>query len=646
MGSLLPAWARSPRTLAEAGITPLSGTEFDLAIDRTTAAIDGRTGHAITVNGTIPAPLLRWKEGDTVTMRVTNRLNEDSSIHWHGILLPFQMDGVPGVTFPGIRPGETFTYRFPVKQAGTYWYHSHSNLQEQSGHYGPLVIDPAGHDHVAYDREYVVVLSDWTFENPHRLFAKLKKMGESLNYQHRTIGDFFADVAEDGLGATVDDRLAWGRMRMAPTDISDVSGATYTFLVNGHGPEDNWTALFEPGERVRLRIINASAMTIFNVRIPGLPMTVVQADGLLVQPVETDEFQIGVAETYDVVVQPEKDEAYTLMCEGIARMGYGRATLAPRPGMQAPVPPLRPRPLLTMKDMGMGMDMDMGGHGGHGMAMTGESQASAAPMAAKMAGDAMTAADGAMDHGAMDHAATDSSAMAAETMADGMDHAAMDHAATGHGDTMAATGDMAPQDGMAMDQGTAVNDGMAMDHDAMAQHAHPTGPGVANTAMEPVSRLHERGIGLENEPHRVLVYTDLKSLERNPDTRPPGREMELHLTSNMERYMWSFDGMKFSEVTEPIVFRHGERLRLTMVNDTMMPHPIHLHGMFFDVVNGAGDHMPRKHTIIVKPGEKLSVDITAEAIGDWAFHCHLLYHMHAGMFRVVSVRDQMAEIME
>lgn len=568
---LLPTWARSASVDDGIGLRARTGTTFDLDIARTPVTIDGRHGNAITVNGTIPAPLLRWREGDELTLRVTNHLAEDTSIHWHGILLPFQMDGVPGVTFPGIKPGETFTYRFPVKQAGTYWYHSHSNLQEQLGHYGPLVIDPAGADPVDYDREHILVLSDWAFEDPHRLFAKLKKMSDSFNYQKRTAGDFLRDAAGEGIGATLEDRLMWGAMRMMPTDIADVTGATYTYLVNGHGPRDNWTALFEPGQKVRLRIINASAMSFFNVRIPGLAMTVVQADGLNVQPVETDEFQIGVAETYDVVVQPESARAYTVMCEAIDRSGYGRATLAPRPGMEAPIPPLRERPLLTMADMGM----------------------------AHHSGD-----DGGMNHR-------------------GMDHSGMAHDATGRG----ATGGDAP----------------SMGEKVMQAHDHPAGPGVANLAMHPVSRLHEPGIGLEDVPHRALAYADLKSLERNPDLRPPGREMELHLTSSMERYMWSFDGVQFSEVEGPIVFHAGERLRLTLVNDTMMPHPIHLHGMFFQLVNGETDYKPNKHTIIVKPGEKLSIDITADAVGDWAFHCHLLYHMHAGMFQVVSVREDVRE---
>ncbi len=566
---VLPPWARSGNSASLEGMRPLTGNVFDLSVDRAPCSIDGRAGNGILVNGQLPAPLLRWREGETVTLRVTNRLPVDTSIHWHGILLPFQMDGVPGVTFPGIKPGETFIYEFPLKQAGTYWYHSHSGLQEQSGHYGPLVIEPKGADPDSADREYVILLSDWTFEDPHRVFAKLKKMPDNYNFQQRTVGEFLRDSREAGFGNTVDDRLMWGAMRMNAADIADVTGATYTYLINGHGPQDNWTGLFKPGERVRLRFINASAMSIFNVRIPGLPLTVVQADGLPVDPVETDEFQIGVAETFDVLVQPD-DRAYTLMAESNDRYGYARATLAPRQGLSAEVPALRPRPTLTMKDM-------------------------------------------AMDHG--EHGATDDSRMDHS----GMHHGSMDHAAMGH----------------EMDHGGGA---------AQQEHKHPKGPGVVGLAMNPVNRLSERPLGLQDANHRVLVYTDLRAREKNPDVRPPQRELELHLTSNMERYMWSFDGLKFSEVDGPIKLYRNERVRLTLVNDTMMPHPIHLHGMFFEVVTNEDDFKPRKHTIVVKPGEKMSVDITADAVGDWAFHCHLLYHMHAGMMRVVSVIDEPAPV--
>lgn len=611
----LAPWARSGRAASLAGLRPSVGDGiFDLSVARATCAVDGRTGNGVLVNGQLPAPLLRWREGDTVTIRVTNDLDVDTSIHWHGILLPFQMDGVPGVTFPGIRAGETFVYEFPVRQAGTYWYHSHSGLQEQSGHYGPLIIEPRGADPDAADREYVVLLSDWTFEDPHRVFSKLKTMSDNYNFQRRTAAEFFRDSREQGLEAAINDRLMWGEMRMNPTDLADVTAATYTYLINGHGPGDNWTGLFSPGERLRLRFINASAMSIFNVRIPGLAMTVVQADGLPVAPVETDEFQIGVAETFDVIVIPD-DRAYTLMAESNDRYGYARGTLAPAEGMQAEVPALRPRPTLTMKDMAMD----------HG---------------------AMGHAD--MDHGAMDHSATGHDSQGHAAMDHGaMDHGAMGHGAMGHASQNHAAMDHAGMDHAGMDHGSMHHGDTQHDNranGAMAAttpqvHDHPRGPGVVGLARNPVNRLHERPLGLEDAPHRVLVYTQLRARERNPDRRRPGRELELHLTSNMERYMWSFDGLKFSEVDEPIRLYRDERVRLTLVNDTMMPHPIHLHGMFFDVVTDEGDFKPRKHTLVVKPGEKLSVDITADAPGDWAFHCHLLYHMHAGMMRVVSVVD-------
>lgn len=567
---MLPAWAMSGSASDLTGINALSGTRFDLDVARAKRVIDGEVGSAVLVNGQLPAPLLRWREGDEITVNLTNNLNVDTSIHWHGILLPFHMDGVPGVSFPGVKPGSTFTYEFPLIQAGTYWYHSHSGLQEQLGHYGPIIIEPRQTDRVDYDREYVILLSDWTFENPHQVFATLKKMSHAYNFQQRTIGDFFTDVAADGFDAAMAERMMWGSMRMNPADIADVTGATYTYLLNGHSPAENWTGLFNPGERVRLRVINASAMSIFNVRIPGLPMTVIAADGLDVDPVEIDEFQIGVAETYDVVVAPLGNQAYTLMAESNDRSGYARATLTPQIGLAAPVPELRPRPTLTMKDM-------------------------------------------AMDHGPMDHDSMDHDSMNHSSM----DHSGMNHAGMNHA-------------GMTHDANTTSEP---------QAHAHAQGAGVVGLAMNPVNRLGERPVGLEDVAHRVLVYTDLKARDRNPDLRLPEREIELHLTSNMERYMWSFDGLKFSEVKEPIVFYQGERLRLTLVNDTMMPHPIHLHGMFFDVVTADHDHKPRKHTVVVKPGEKMSVDITADAPGDWAFHCHLLYHMHAGMMRVVSVRD-------
>jgi FtsP/CotA-like multicopper oxidase with cupredoxin domain len=544
VSGLVPAWALS----GSPGLIPktpaLSGEDVSLKVGRSRFAVNGRTGHAIAINGTIPAPLIRLREGQNVRIAVTNALDEDTSIHWHGVLVPFDMDGVPGVSFPGIRPGETFVYEFPVRHAGTFWYHSHSNLQEQLGHYGPLIFDPVGADPVQYDREHVVVLSDWSFMHPHKIMQKLKQDPGYFNDQKQTLAGLIGrSGAEEEM--SIADRLMWQRMRMDPTDIADVTGSTYTYLVNGHGPAENWTALFRPNERVRLRIINASAMTVFNVRIPDLPMTVVNADGNDVRPVEVDEFQISVAETYDVVVQPTEDRAFTLVAESVDRSGLARATLAPRPGMSAEVPPLRPRPTLGMEAMGMAMHHD------------------------------------------------------------------------------------SPEESGNHDRHRAV---------AAPAPAISVGPGVDMVAMHPQDAAGRRGLGLEDQSHRVLVYTDLVALEANPDKRPPSRSLEIHLTGNMERFMWSFDGKKFSEVVQPIRFARGERVRVTLVNDTMMQHPIHLHGHFFEIVNGHPGHHPMKHTVNVLPGSKVTFDLTADNPGDWAFHCHLLYHMHAGMFNVVTVR--------
>lgn len=571
---LLPAWAR-PASAGNTGLPELTGNDFDLDIGTFPVRIDGRAAEAVGINGTVPGPLLRFREGEEVTMNVTNRLSADTSIHWHGLLVPFHMDGVPGVSFPGIHPGETFQYKFSVPQNGTYWYHSHSGLQEQVGHYGPLIIDPAGQDPVEYDREYVLVLGDWPFTDPARIFAKLKKNAESLNFNQPTLTN------PTGLTGM------WAQMRMSPRDITDVGGSTYTYVINGHSTADNFNMVFEPGEKVRLRIINAGAMTLFNIRLPGLPMTVVQADGLHVQPVETDEIQISVAETYDVIVTPTEARAYAFVAESIDRSGQVVATLGPRPGMRAEAPELRAVPVLSMRDMGM----DHGAMGG----MSGMDMGS-------MEGSDMAMGD--MDMGDSDK---DSMEMAGGSMAP------MDH------------GPMRPNPDGPSEQPVKLEADLER------------GPGVVNIAAMPMSRLDEPGIGLDNVGHRALAYSQLRSLEQNPDLRPHEREVVVHLTSNMERYMWSFDGVKFSEVTEAIKFYEGERVRLTLINDTMMPHPIHLHGMFFDLVNGGGDHKPRKHTVTVKPAEKVSLDITAEHVGDWAFHCHLLYHMHAGMMQVVSV---------
>ncbi len=581
---------------------PLWVTErgVDLVIARTPIAIGGRVGRAVTINGTVPGPLLRMREGENVTVRVTNRLEDDhTSIHWHGFIIPSEMDGVPGISFPGIKPGETFTYRFPVRQNGTYWYHSHSGFQEQLGHYGPIIIEPAGADPVSYDREHVVQLSDWTFENPRRVLSKMKKQGGVFNFQQRTVGDFFRDARQNGLRATIDERMQWGRMRMNPTDIQDITGSTYTYLMNGLPPQENWMALFSPGQRVRLRFINSAAQTMFNVRIPGLAMTVVQADGQDVHPVTVDEFQISVAETYDVIVTPKEDRAYTIFAEAMDRSGYTRGTLAPRPGMSAPVPALRERPVRTMIDMGM----DMPGHETSGMA--------------------------GMDHGAMQHGATPKpSATAGHDMGSmpGMGHGAMSSGAQ-------------PTPGMPGHEMGGMP-GMAQAGPVVARHGPDThGPGNTTVAMVQRSRLGEPPTGLDNVEHRVLVYTDLKALQPNKDFGPAGREIEIHLTGNMEAFIWGINGKRFSEVREPIQLQYGERVRITLVNDTMMEHPMHMHGMFKQIVNGAGPQMPRKHTISVRPAERLSYEFTADEPGNWAFHCHLLYHMEAGMFTFFNVPE-------
>jgi CopA family copper-resistance protein len=572
LAAWFPAWAQPVSPGLAAQLPTVSGEDITLRIARQTLRVDGKVSRAIGINGTIPGPLVRLKEGQTARLTVVNDLDEESSIHWHGLILPFHMDGVPGVSFPGIKPRSTFVYEFPVVQAGTYWYHSHSGLQEQLGHYGPIVIDPKDADPIGYDREHVIVLSDHSRLSPEAIFRKLKVNPGHFNMQRQTLGGLLA-----GEDQPLKDRIEWGAMRMDPTDVADVNGSTYQFLVNGHGPRDNWTALFAPGERVRLRIVNASAMSIFNVRIPGLGMTIVQADGLNVVPLPVDEFQIGVAETYDVIVTPAADRAYSFIAEVNDRSGMARATLAPRAGMVAEVPPLRKRPLATMKDMGMGA--------------MGAGDAACTPEHAAM-GHCTPAADAGADHAAMGHGAG------------GMDHSMRDFS-------------VAPQ----------------VKRD----------PSVQSISPMPVDRMGEPGQGLEDVGHKVLTYRDLVALDRNPDVRAPSRSLDIHLTGNMERFMWSFDGVKMSDHHEPIPFIEGERVRVNLINDSMMVHPIHLHGHFFELVTGKGDRAPRKHTVIVQPGGIATFDFTADALGDWAFHCHLLYHMHAGMMRVVSVRPKEEE---
>jgi FtsP/CotA-like multicopper oxidase with cupredoxin domain len=526
------AAAAEPRTAGDSGA--LSGAEFNLEIGALAVNFTGQPGMATVVNGRLPAPLLRWREGDVITLRVSNRLSAPSSIHWHGIIVPADMDGVPGLSFEGIGPGATYVYRFKVNQSGTYWYHSHSRFQEQTGLYGPIVIEPRGGERHHADREHVVLLSEWTDRDPEHIYRTLKHRSNYFNFGRRTVGDFFNDVRKQGWEPTIADRRMWGQMRMDPTDLADVSGVAYTYLLNGTTPAGNWTGLFRRGERLRLRFINGSSMSFFDVRIPGLKLTVVAADGQDVEPVTVDEFRIGTAEVYDVIVQPEEDRAYTIFAQSLDRSGYARGTLAPQPGMQAEVPGLDPRPLLTMTDMGMSHDMA-------GM-------------------------DSSVDYG----------------------------------------------------------------------------PNVDSLAMRPQSRLDDPGVGLRSNGRQVLTYADLHTLGGPIDQRQAGRDIELHLTGHMERFVWSFNGQKFSEA-EPLRFHYGERLRLVLVNDSMMHHPIHLHGMWSEVESDKGEFLVRKHTITVQPGQRLAYWVSADALGRWAYHCHLLYHMEAGMFREVHVEHSVKE---
>ena len=602
------AWAQDG---ARQSAGELGGTEFDLRIGETPMNFTGRTRTALTINGSIPGPTLRWREGDTVTLRVANvfrDIDHDTSIHWHGILLPANMDGVPGLSFPGIKPGETYVYKFQVRQAGTYWYHSHSGFQEQQGVYGAIVIDPLRPSPIKHDREYVVMLSDWTDEDPRRIFAKLKKQADYFNFNQRTVGDFFRDVRRQGLTATLEDRKMWGEMRMAPTDLADVSAETYTYLMNGTTPAGNWTGLFKPGERVRLRFINSAAMTYFDVRIPGLKMTVVAADGQYIHPVTVDEFRIGVAETYDVIVEPSGQDAFTVFAQSMDRTGYAAGTLAVRQGLQAAVPEPDPRQLLTMADMGMSHG-DMAGMGG-------------------MAGMNAPAKDD-------PHAGHTMPAQAAPPPKPA---AADPHA----GHTMPAQPTPAQPPAASPPADPHAGHNMSGGQMEMPMQMHPESeednPLVDNQAMSPMSRLDDPGVGLRGNGRRVLTYSDLRSLFEDPDGRDPSRTIELHLTGHMERFVWSFDGLKFSSA-EPVRLNYGERMRIVLVNDTMMSHPIHLHGMWSDVENDASEFMVRKHTVDMPPGSKRSYRVRADALGRWAFHCHLLLHMEAGMFREVRVEE-------
>lgn len=578
IAAAMPAWARGHSvhgggdTLIPAGFDEVSGEIINLSIGSGHRIVEGRRGPGVAVNGSVPGPLIRLKEGQNVRLNVTNNLGVDSSIHWHGLLLPFQFDGVPGISFPGIKSGETFAYEFPIRQTGTYWYHSHSGLQEQSGHYGPMIIEPRGGDPIKADRDYILLLSDFTTHDPHFIMNRLRTGEGYFNRQQNTWTDDYKMSGEE--------RRMWAKMRMMPTDIADIGAPTYTFLANGRGPSEGLEYLFRAGERVRLRVINGSAQSFFNVRIPGLSMSVVATDGQAVRPVEVDEFQIGTAETYDVIVEPSGAEAYSIVAESMDRSGMALATLASRPGARAAVPALRDPPLLTMADMGM-------------------------------------------NHGSMDHGGSEMG---------GMDHSKMDHGAKSS-DTMAAS----EMPGMGM-EGMSM-DGMNMRDTSLLPPDVAIGPGIDMVSMAPVDKMDDPGLGLRDVDHRVLNYRMLVARDANTDTREPSRLLELHLTGNMERYMWSFDGRMYSAVSDvPIGFAWNERVRVKLINNTMMAHPIHLHGMFFEMVNGQSPALqPRKNTMIVQPGASAQFDLTANEPGDWAFHCHLLYHMHGGMMQTVTV---------
>jgi len=600
MGGALLGLGFSPSRLLAAiddtsGQPTLSGTNFNLNLAPQVVNYTGRERMATAVNGSVPGPILRWREGDKVILNVTNHLAETSSIHWHGILLPPEMDGVPDISFNGIGPGETFRYQFDLKQSGTYWYHSHSGFQEQTGLYGPIVVEPREPEPFSYDRDYVVMLSDWSDEAPSSIYAKLKKSSGYYNFAERTVGDLTSDIQQKGLARTWAERGMWNHMRMSDRDLSDVTGYTYTFLMNGQTPADGWTGLFKRGEKVRLRIINGSAMSFFDVRIPGLEMTVVAADGQNIEPVTVDEFRIGVAEIYDVIVAPKDDRAYCLFAQAMDRTGYARGTLTPDPSLTSDIPEMDPYPILSHQDMGMDMSnmsgsMDHMGHDMSGSKSTKENM-----------GHDMTGNKGSMDH--MNHDMSSN-----EASMDDMDDLFEE--------------DMSGQAG----QGSNAE---------IIHSSTEFGPHVDARAESPQSRLDDPGVGLRDNGRRVLTYADLRNIYPTPDQREPEREIQLHLTGNMARYMWSINGVKYADA-EPLHFKYGERLRITFVNDTMMNHPMHLHGMWSDLETGDGQHIPRKHTVIVQPGSKISYLVTADARGEWAYHCHLLYHM-LGMFRKVVV---------
>ncbi|MFL1512323.1 copper resistance system multicopper oxidase [Acinetobacter baumannii] len=589
--------------------------EYHLNINEQQVNVTGKPLKRITVNGKFTAPLLEFEEGDEAVIRVHNQLkNQDTSLHWHGLLLPGLMDGVPGFNnFKGIAPNGDFVYRFKVKQNGTYWYHAHSKGQEQDGLYGPLVIYPKGKIPVAAhektDRDYVVMLSDFHDSSSDSIMKNLKKSAEYYQNRRETVSDVWKQVKAQGLKATWQDRSMWNQMRMLKTDMSDVTG--YTFLVNGKTPQQNWTANFKAGDKVRLRFINASAMSFFDVRIPNLKMTVVSADGQPVKPVAIDEFRIGTAETYDVIVEPTQSN-YQIEAESIDRSGFAIATLhdentqAVGP-VQMPTP--RPRALLTMDDMGMSHGGGSNEHAGHQMNMQHDMsampemkketrQANHDHTMMKMDHDMKNMLSGEHDHSMM-HMKHDMSAMSE------MNHDMQAMSSSEHEHAM-----------------------MNMNHEMPAQSENKP------KKDEPVY-----GWANASTPAgmKALQYSDLQSLTPQPDTRAPERELVIRLGGNMERYIWTINGKKFSDTT-PLQVKYGERIRLKFVNDSMMAHPMHLHGMFMQLENGQqAENLPNKHTIIVPPGKTVTALLTADALGEWAIHCHLLYHMSAGMMNKLIV---------
>ena len=583
--------------------------EYDLTIAEQTVNITGKPVERITVNGKFVAPLLEFEEGDEAVIRVHNKLkNQDSSIHWHGLLLPGIMDGVPGFNkFNGIAPNKTYEYKFKVRQNGTYWYHSHSKGQEQDGLYGAFVIYPKDKTPLTAaektDKDYVVLLSDFHNSTSDQIMKNIKKEADYYQNRRETVFDVLKQVKRDGLKATWQDRSMWNQMRMLKTDMSDVTG--YTFLMNGKTPQQNWTGNFKAGEKVRLRFINASAMSFFDVRIPNLKMTVVSADGQPVKPVPVDEFRIGTAETYDVIVEP-KQAHYQIEAESIDRTGFSVGTLHEESSpavKQIEMPKPRPRSLLTMEDMGMNHDMS---------SMKG------------MDHDMSSMKDMNHDMSSMKGMNHDMSSMK------GMDHDMSSMKDMNH--------DMSSMKGMNHDMSSM----KGMDHDMSSMKGMNHDMPMNSATVKAASDKNDNTVfGWANastpEGNKALQYSDLQSLDPQKDTRAAEREIEIRLGGNMERYIWTINGKKFNEA-DPLVVKYGERIRLKFVNDSMMAHPMHLHGMFMQLENGQDpSNMPNKHTVIVPPGKTITTLLTADELGEWAIHCHLLYHMSAGMMNKLIV---------